>query len=68
MIYASREHTPENLKRALELANTVADLRLYDDFLHINGRRLEEYLNAIRQATLVGFEGSVSDPFEVVLS
>ncbi|KAG2111123.1 hypothetical protein DEU56DRAFT_905551 [Suillus clintonianus] len=37
---------PRNLKRALELANTVADsrYRLYNDFLHIVGWRLEEAL------------------------
>ncbi|KAG2120265.1 hypothetical protein DEU56DRAFT_918408 [Suillus clintonianus] len=46
MLYASREHIPENLKRALELANTVADsrYRLYNDSLHIAGWRLGEAL------------------------
>ncbi|KAG2123452.1 hypothetical protein DEU56DRAFT_829399 [Suillus clintonianus] len=40
MIYASREHIPDNLKRTLELANIISDSRykLYDDFLHIDGR------------------------------
>ncbi|KAG1854566.1 hypothetical protein F4604DRAFT_1801736, partial [Suillus subluteus] len=42
MLYASREHVPGNLKRALELADIVADSRykLYDDFLHLDSRRL----------------------------
>ncbi|KAG2344595.1 hypothetical protein BDR05DRAFT_1058805 [Suillus weaverae] len=42
MLYASREHVPENLKRALELANIIADSmhKLYDDFLHLDGEGL----------------------------
>ncbi|KAG2344745.1 hypothetical protein BDR05DRAFT_999112 [Suillus weaverae] len=45
-----------NLKRALELANIVADsmYKLYDDFLHLDGRRLGEYLDAARRATIAG--------------
>ncbi|KAG1856995.1 nuclear pore protein 84/107 [Suillus subalutaceus] len=70
MLYASREHVPENLKRALELANVVADSRykLYDDFLHLDGRRLGEYLDAVRRATIAGLEGGGSDPFKIILS
>ncbi|KAJ8594203.1 hypothetical protein M405DRAFT_760907 [Rhizopogon salebrosus TDB-379] len=70
MLYASREHVPENLKRALELANIVADSRykLYDDFLQADGRRLGEYLNAVRQATIAGLEGGGSDPFKIIMS
>ncbi|KAG1769091.1 nuclear pore protein 84/107 [Suillus placidus] len=70
MLYASREYVPENLKRALELANIVADSRykLYDDFLHLDGRRLGEYLDAVRRATIAGLEGGGSDPFKIILS
>lgn len=59
-----------NLKVALELVNIVADSRykLYDDFLHPDGRRLAEYLGAVRQAVLVGLENGGSDPFKVVSS
>ncbi|KAG1854581.1 107-domain-containing protein [Suillus subluteus] len=59
-----------NLKRALELANIVADWRykLYDDFLHLDGRRLGEYLDAVRRATIAGLEGGGSDPFKIILS
>lgn len=68
MLYASREHIPDNLKRALELANIVADSRykLYDDFLHLDGRRLGEYLDAVRRATIAGLEGGGSDPFKII--
>lgn len=43
----------------MELANIVADSRykLYDDFLHLYGRRLGEYLDAVRRATIAGLEG-----------
>ncbi|KAG2346195.1 hypothetical protein BDR05DRAFT_959792 [Suillus weaverae] len=69
VLYASREHVPENLKRALKLANIVADSRyeLYDDFLHLDGRRLGEYLDAVRRATIAGLEGGGSDPFKVIM-
>ncbi|KAG1774056.1 hypothetical protein EV702DRAFT_1128128 [Suillus placidus] len=68
MFYASREHVPENLKRALELANIVADsmYKLYDDFLHLN--RLGEYLDAVSRATIAGLEGGGSDPFKIIPS
>lgn len=46
------------MKRVLELAKIVADSRykLYDDFLHLDGRRLGEYLDAVRRATMAGLE------------
>lgn len=55
---------------ALELVNVVADSRykLYDDFLHPDGRSLGEYLGAVRKAVLAGLEGGGSDPFKVVSS
>ncbi|KAG2337813.1 hypothetical protein BDR05DRAFT_969831 [Suillus weaverae] len=70
MLYASREHVPENLKRALELANIFADsmYKLYDDFLHLDGRRLGEHLDAVRRARIVGLEGGGSDPFKIIPS
>lgn len=57
-----------NLKHTLELANIVADsrYRLYDDFGNQPGRRLSDYLGAVRQAVLGGLEGGGSDPFRVV--
>lgn len=57
-----------NLKRALELANVVADSRykLYDDFINEDGRRLGDYLGAVRQAILGGLEGGGSDPFRIL--
>ncbi|KAJ7695686.1 nuclear pore protein 84/107 [Mycena rosella] len=57
-----------NLKRALELANVVADSRykLYEDFIHQDGRRLGDYLGAVRQAILGGLEGGGSDPFRIL--
>lgn len=59
-----------NLKVALEFVNIVADSRykLYDDFLHPDGRRLAEYLGAVRRAVLAGLESGGSDPFKVVSS
>ncbi|KAL4062442.1 nuclear pore protein 84/107 [Scleroderma yunnanense] len=68
MLFSSREHIPGNLRIALELVNIVADSRykLYDDFLHADGRRLAEYLGSVRDAVLVGLEGGGSDPFKVV--
>ncbi|KAG1880889.1 hypothetical protein F4604DRAFT_491645 [Suillus subluteus] len=67
MLYASREHNPENLKRSLELANIVADsrYRLYNDFLHFNGRRLGKYLDAVFRATIAA--GGL-DPFKIIPS
>ena len=58
-----------NLKRALELANIVADSRykLYEDFVNEDGRRVGDYLGAVRQAILGGLEGGGSDPFRVLL-
>ncbi|KAL0565847.1 Nucleoporin nup84, partial [Marasmius crinis-equi] len=65
----SRQKFPENLKLALKLANTVADsrYRLYDDFVNEDGRRLGDYLGAIRQAVLAGLESGGSDPFRVLM-
>lgn len=61
-------HLCRNLKYALKLANTVADSRykLYEDFTSQEGRRLGDYLAAVRQAVLGGLEGGGSDPFRVV--
>ncbi|KAG6877257.1 hypothetical protein C0993_009026 [Termitomyces sp. T159_Od127] len=58
-----------NLTRALHLANTVADSRykLYEDFVNEDGRRLGDYLGAVRQAVLAGLEGGGSDPFRVLM-
>lgn len=59
-----------NLKLALELPNIVADSRykLYEDFVNQDGKRLGDYLGAVRQAVLGGLEGGGSEPFRVVLS
>ncbi|KAG9312442.1 putative nuclear pore protein 107 [Chiua virens] len=59
-----------NLKVALELVNIIGDSRykLYDDFLHPDGRRLAEYLGAVRRVVLAGLENGGSDPFRVVSS
>lgn len=68
MLFSSRTRIPGNLKHALELANIVADsrYRLYDDFADQPGRRLGDYLGAVRQAVLGGLEGGGSDPFRVL--
>ncbi|KAH7921000.1 nuclear pore protein 84/107 [Leucogyrophana mollusca] len=71
MLFASREHIPENLKRALQLANIVADSRykLYNDFLlSQDGRKLGEYLGAVRHAILASLESGGSEPFRVISS
>lgn len=67
-LYESRVYIPANLKYALSLANIVADSRykLYDDFTNQDGKRLRNYLAAIRQAILGGLEGGGSDPFRAV--
>ena len=59
-----------NLKHCLALANIVADSRykLYDDFVNQDGRRLGDYLQAVRRAVLAGLEGGGSDPFWIVTS
>ncbi|KAJ7719417.1 hypothetical protein B0H16DRAFT_1739449 [Mycena metata] len=66
LLFASRTQFPENLKRALKLANVVADSRykLYEDFVNEDGRRLGDYLGAVRQAIL----GGGSDPFRIISS
>jgi Nuclear pore protein 84 / 107 len=58
-----------NVRHALRLANTVADSRymLYTEFAGENGRRLKEYLAAVRTAVLAGLEHGGSDPFRAVL-
>ncbi|OCH90763.1 nuclear pore protein 84/107 [Obba rivulosa] len=68
LLVASRSKIPENLKHALQLANVVADSRykLYEDFINQDGRRLGDYLGAVRQAILAGLEGGGSDPFRIV--
>jgi len=68
MLFTSRHMIAENLKRALELVNIVADSRykLYDDFKGVGGRSLSDYLGAVRQAVLGGLENGGSDPFRVV--
>ena len=57
-----------NIKCALELANIIADSRykLYDDFTKQPGRRLGDYMEALRVAMLAGLEKGGSDPFRVV--
>lgn len=57
-----------NLKYVLLLANTVADSRykLYEDFVAQDGRRLGDYLQLVREATLGGLEGGGSDPFRIL--
>ena len=58
-----------NLKRALSLANIVADSRykVYDDFVNEEGRRLSDYLKMVRDAAIAGLESGGSDPFRVVM-
>ena len=57
-----------NVKHALALVNVVADSRykIYDDFSPQEGRRLGDYLTAVRRAVLAGLEGGGSDPFRVL--
>ncbi|KAG1807267.1 uncharacterized protein BJ212DRAFT_1580377 [Suillus subaureus] len=64
------DRRPASLKRALELASIVEDsgYKLYNDFLHLDGRRLGEYLVAVRWATIAGLEGGGSDPLKIILS
>lgn len=58
-----------NVRHALLLANVVADSRymLFTEFAGENGRRLREYLAAVRTAVLAGLEHGGSDPFRAVL-
>jgi nuclear pore complex protein Nup107 len=58
-----------NVRHALLLANVVADSRymLFTEFAGENGRRLREYLSAVRTAVLAGLEHGGSDPFRAVL-
>ncbi|THU96793.1 hypothetical protein K435DRAFT_754578 [Dendrothele bispora CBS 962.96] len=64
----SRHRFPENLKTAMKLANIVADSRykLYEDFVNQTGRRLGDYLEAVRQGMLAGLEKGGSDPFRAI--
>ncbi len=57
-----------NLKRVLEVVNTVADSRykLYEDFINEGGRNLAEYVTVVRQAILAGLEHGGSDPFRII--
>ncbi|KAF7294646.1 Nuclear pore complex protein [Mycena indigotica] len=68
VLFSSRGHFPGNLKRTLDLANIVADsrYRLYEDFVNEDGRRLGDYLGAVRQTILGGLEGGGSDPFRIL--
>ncbi|KAK7682153.1 hypothetical protein QCA50_014740 [Cerrena zonata] len=68
VLYDSRRKISENLKYVLLLANTVADSRykLYEDFVAQDGRRLGDYLQLVREATLGGLEGGGSDPFRIL--
>ncbi|KAI0668046.1 nuclear pore protein 84/107 [Trametes maxima] len=68
ILVSSRSRIPENLKHALALVNIVADsrYRLYDDFSGQVGRRLGDYLGAVRQAILASLEGGGSDPFRIL--
>jgi nuclear pore complex protein Nup107 len=58
-----------NVRRTLRLVNVVADSRymLYTEFAGENGRRLKEYLAAVRTAVLAGLEHGGSDLFRAVL-
>ncbi|KAI5891471.1 uncharacterized protein SCHCODRAFT_02629191 [Schizophyllum commune H4-8] len=69
LMLSSRQHIPGNLKRALSLANIVADsrYRVYDDFVNEEGRRLSDYLKMVRDAAIAGLENGGSDPFRVVM-
>ncbi|KAK0213959.1 nuclear pore protein 84/107 [Armillaria fumosa] len=68
LLFNSRQLFPENMKQTLELVNIVADSRykLYSDFANEDGRRLGDYLAAVRQGVLGGLEGGGSDPFRVL--
>lgn len=69
-IVPSRGGTTTNyLKLALELTNIVADSRykIYEDFVNEDGRRLGDYLAAVRQAVLKGLDGGGSDPFRAIV-
>ena len=57
-----------NIKHTLSLVNIVADsrYRLYEDFSNQDGRRLGDYLGAVRQAVLAGLEGGGSEPFRIL--
>ncbi|KAH6905125.1 nuclear pore complex protein [Coprinopsis sp. MPI-PUGE-AT-0042] len=70
ILFESRQYIPGNLKRALQLANVVADSRykLYEDFVNEDGRRLGEYLGAVRRAFIGGLEKGGSDPFRPISS
>ena len=65
----TRSPARRNLTHALQLADIVADsrYRLYDDFGRAPGRRLSDYLGAVRQAVLGGLEGGGADPFRAVV-
>jgi hypothetical protein len=71
LIRVSSWPTPlfSNVRHALLLANVVADSRymLFTEFAGENGRRLREYLAAVRTAVLAGLEHGGSDPFRAVL-
>jgi len=58
-----------NVRHALHLAYVVADSRymLFTEFAGENGRRLREYLAAVRTAVLAGLEHGGSDPFRTVV-
>jgi len=69
LLVSSRTHIPNNVRHALHLANIVADSRymLFTEFAGENGRRLKEYLAAVRTAVLAGLEHGGSDPFRAAL-
>ncbi|KAK7436197.1 Nucleoporin nup84 [Stygiomarasmius scandens] len=68
ILFNSRHRFTENLKLAIKLANIVADSRykLYEDFVNQNGRRLGDYLEAVRQGMLGSLENGGSDPFRAI--
>jgi nuclear pore complex protein Nup107 len=70
LLYSSRNFIPENLKRAIQLANVVADsrYRLYETFSGNGGRTLADYLKVVRQAVVAGLENGGSDPFRIITS
>jgi nuclear pore complex protein Nup107 len=53
----------------LEVVNIVADSRykLYEDFVNADGRRLGEYLGAVRDAFVAGLDKGGSDLFRPII-
>ncbi|TFK71838.1 hypothetical protein BDN72DRAFT_816969 [Pluteus cervinus] len=68
LLFTSRHRIPENLKKAIDLVNVIADSRykLYEDFVGQEGRKLSDYLSAVKDAMVGGVEGGGSDPFRIL--